>query len=241
MLVDKLYGKYKTISIVGMAKNSGKTVALNHLINEANELGLKIGILSTGRDGEDVDVATETEKPKIYVEEGTIVVTTSDLLSLSNATVEILRVTDYRTPLGNILIGKVNLSGYIQISGPQTAKDIKEISNMVLELGADLVIIDGAINRKFSAAPSISEATILSTGAVLSRDINRVIEETAHLVSLFKLPAIEDAEERRLIENIINNEKVAIVDRDLNVDILDIKTALIGGHIIGENLKDNSK
>src|SRR5690606_14189249 len=66
-------------------------------------------------------------------------------------------------------------------------------------------------------------------------------EETAHLVSLFKLPAIEDAEERRLIENIINNEKVAIVDRDLNVDILDIKTALIGGHIIGENLKDNSK
>lgn len=241
MLINKFQGKYKTISIVGMAKNSGKTVALNHLIGEAFDLGLTIGILSTGRDGESVDVVTETEKPRIFVEKGTIVVTTSNLLSISDATVEIMKVTDYRTPLGNILIGKAKSSGYVQISGPQTAKDIRDISNILFELGADMVVIDGALDRKFSAAPSISEATILATGAVLSRDMNRVIEETAHLVSLFKLPAIEDLREREVIEGLMEGGQVAIVDTDLNAEILDIKTALTGGRIIGESLKDNSK
>jgi hypothetical protein len=241
VLINNIYGKYKTISIVGMAKNSGKTVALNHLIGEAFNLGLKIGILSTGRDGESVDVLTETEKPRIFVEEGTIVVTTSSLLSISDATVEIMKVTDYRTPLGNILIGKVKVSGYLQISGPQTAKDIKDISNILIDLGADMVIIDGAIDRKFSAAPSISEATILATGAVLSRDMNRVIEETAHLVNLFKLPSIVNSKERKIIEGLMDRGEIAIIDRDLNVEILDIKTALSGGRIIGESLQDDSK
>lgn len=241
MLINNIHGKYKTISIIGMAKNSGKTVALNHLIGEAFNLGMKIGILSTGRDGESVDVLTETEKPKIFVEEGALVVTSSNLLSISDATVEIMKVTDYRTPLGNIIIGKVKVSGYLQISGPQTAKDIKDISKLLLDLGADMVVIDGALDRKFSAAPSISEATILATGAVISRDMNRVIEETAHLVNLFNLPAVEDSKEREIIENIIDKGEIAIVDTDLNAEALDIKTALNGGKIIGENLKDDSK
>lgn len=241
MLIQNIDKKYKTISIIGMAKNSGKTVALNHLLGEAFELGLTIGILSTGRDGESVDVVTETEKPKIFVEEGTIVVTTSSLLSISDATVEIMQVTDYGTPLGNILIGKVKVSGYLQIAGPQTSKEIRDISNMLIGLGADMVIIDGALDRKFSAAPSISEATILASGAVLSRDMNKVIEETTHLVNLFNLSSIEDAEEREIIEDLMDKGEIAIIDTHLNIEVLDIKTALSGGKIIGENLKDDSK
>lgn len=241
MLIDKIYGKYKIVSIVGMAKNSGKTVTLNHLINEARNLGLNIGILSTGRDGEQLDLVTETEKPKIYVEEGSLVATSSYLLHLSTATVEILEVTGYRTPLGNILIGRVKVSGYIQVSGPQWSKDIRDTSNRLLELGADMVIIDGAIDRKSSAAPSISQATILSTGAVVSRDMERVIEETAHLANLFKLPAIEDTGERKIIEDLISKGQVAIVDRDLGVKVLNVKSALTGGSIIGENIRDDSK
>lgn len=241
MLIDNLYGKYKTISIIGMAKNSGKTVALNYLLEEAFEMGLKIGVLSTGRDGETVDVLTETEKPKIFVEEGTIVVTTSNLLSASSATVEIMKVTDYRTPLGNILIGKVKESGFLQISGPQTSKDIKDITNLIMKLGTDMVIIDGALDRKFSAAPSISEATILASGAVVSRDMNRVIEETAHLVNLFNLSAVEDIKEKQIIENLISHGHIAIIDNDLNIKELNIKTALNGGKIIGENLDESSK
>ena len=56
------------------------------------------------------------------------------------------------------------------------------------------------MDRRASAAPSISQATILSTGAVLSRDMDRVIEETLHMVNLFSLPAIEDYREREIIK-----------------------------------------
>ena len=50
-LLEELAENYKRISIVGMAKNAGKTTALNYLIEEAMDEGLTLGITSTGRDG----------------------------------------------------------------------------------------------------------------------------------------------------------------------------------------------
>lgn len=241
MLLETINNKNKIISIVGLAKNTGKTVALNYLIGEAIDEGVRLGVVSIGRDGESMDLVTRTEKPKIYVEEGTIIVTTTTLLSLSDATVEIMKITDYRTPLGKILIGKVKDSGYVQISGPQTAKEVKEISKLLLSFGVDLVIIDGALDRKSSAAPSISEATILSTGAVLSRDMNKVIEETVHAVNIFGLSQVKDDKDRRAIEEVLDKGEVAIIDHDLSTSFLKIKTALNSGRVIGYSINDNSK
>ena len=42
-LLYDLSTKYKTISIVGMAKNAGKTTALNYLIEEAIDEGILLG------------------------------------------------------------------------------------------------------------------------------------------------------------------------------------------------------
>lgn len=243
-LLELIHGKYNTVSIVGMAKNSGKTVTLNYLIEEAINKNLTIGITSTGRDGECLDLVTETEKPKIFVEEGMLVATTTELLSLGDAKIELLEVTDYRTPLGSIVIGRVKDKGNIQIAGPQKVSEIKKISEKMLKLGAEFVIIDGAIDRKSSAAPSISESTIVSTGAVLSRDINKVIEETLHLVNLFKLPKVEDEKLRLLTEELIDNGKIATIDRVKNsykVNELKVKTALNCGNIIGENINKDTK
>ena len=106
MLLELIHGKYKTISIVGMAKNTGKTVTLNHLIEEAIDENITIGITSIGRDGESIDLVSETEKPKIFVEENTIVATTTDVLPFGDAKVELIKVTDFRTPLGAIVIGR---------------------------------------------------------------------------------------------------------------------------------------
>lgn len=241
MLLHTIYNKYTIVSIVGMAKNSGKTVTLNHLIAEAMEEDIALGIISTGRDGESTDVVTETEKPKIFAEVGTIIATTTEMLSLGDATIEIIHVTDYRTPLGEMLIGRVKNSGYIQIAGPQTAVETKKVAKLMLGLGAELVLIDGALDRRSSAAPSISEATILATGAVLSRDMNKVIEQTIHIVSLFSLPSIGDPLARESIEGLISQGQIAIVDKDYKTNPIKIKTALNCGHIIGEKINENSK
>lgn len=241
MLIELINGKYKTISIVGMSKNSGKTVALNHLIEETINEGLHIGITSIGRDGESLDIVTETEKPRIFVEEGTLIATATGMLELGDANIEILKVTEYRTPLGEIIIGKVRDGGYVQIAGPQRLSEIKAVSDTMLNLGAKFVIIDGALDRLSQAAPAISEATILATGAVLSRDINKVIEETIHVVNTLGLSAVEDLEIKEIIRSIIAENQIAVIDEYNEVDIIPLKTALNAGAIIGDHLRDDSK
>ncbi|MTI71795.1 MAG: hypothetical protein FH751_16220 [Firmicutes bacterium] len=239
-LIDLIYENYKKISIVGMAKNSGKTVTLNQIIEEAFNEDIIIGITSTGRDGERQDVVTNTEKPTIYVTEGVLIATTTENLSMGDAKVEVISVTDYRTPLGNIVIGRVKDDGYVQIAGPQTNKGIKEVSDLMLELGAELVIVDGSLNRISSASPLVTEATILATGAVVSRNMNKVIKETIHTTNLFSLEEVKK-NHKSLIEDIMDNKKVAIVNKDLTVKYLDIKTAINSGSIIASNIDDDTE
>ena len=241
MSLLKLVNNYKIITIVGMSKNSGKTVALNHLMSEAAEEGIIVGITSIGRDGELLDLVTHTDKPRIFVEENTLIATATSILPLGDASIEIIMVTDYRTPLGEVVIGRVKSPGYIQIAGPQSLKEVKEVANIMLSLGARFVIVDGALDRRSSASPSISEATILSTGAVLSRDMNKVIESTLHAVNIFGLPAIKNVVGRELVTNLISQGKLAVIDYDFNVEEIPIETSLGTGQIIGDYLDGNTK
>jgi hypothetical protein len=241
MLIDTIIDNCKIVSIVGMAKNAGKTVALNSLIQQSIDYGITIGITSTGRDGEQLDIVTNTEKPLIFVPEGTLVATASDCIHMGDAKLEILNVTDYSTPLGNIVIGRVKEEGYIQIAGPQTTGEIKKVCNQMLCLGAQIAVIDGAINRMASASPTISDGTILSTGAVISRNMNKVIEETVHTVELFNLPEIEDEGVKKIIKGTIGGDRTALIDKNNNIIYLDIRTALSSGNIIGSSINDDIK
>lgn len=238
-LIDLIIDKYKSVSIVGLAKNAGKTVTLNKLIEEAYESELLIGITSTGRDGESTDVLTNTEKPTIYASKGTIITTTTKLLNLNNANIEIIDVTDYRSPLGNIVIGKVKEDGYVQIAGPQNNKEIKEIVDILINLGAKLVLVDGSINRISCASPIITEGTILASGAIVSRDMNKVIEETIHTSNLFSLNKVSELDNCILEDALKNN--ISIIDKNNNIKYLDLKTAIKSGKTIAENIDDNTK
>lgn len=222
-----------------MSKNSGKTVTLNHIIGQASENDIKIGLSSIGRDGESEDVVTFTEKPMIFVEEGTLIATASSLLSIGDANIEILESTDYRTPIGDIIIGRVRSPGHIQIAGPRTLKEVKEVSDKLLSLGAEFVIIDGALDRKTPATPAISQATILSTGAVVSRDMNIVIEKTLHTANTLSTPQVDQYREE--IKTLMEEEKVAIIDMEGKITDLKLKTALGKGQYIAEHIKKDSK
>ena len=79
----------KTMSIVGMCKNAGKTTMLNWLLTGGHLRGT-LGLTSIGRDGESTDIVTGTEKPGIFVREGTLIATAQDMLRLGDITKEIL-------------------------------------------------------------------------------------------------------------------------------------------------------
>ena len=174
----------RSLSLIGMSKNSGKTTVLNTLLRHYSLSGITLGLTSIGRDGEDRDILTHSNKPKIFVDEGAIFATTVSLLSLCDVTKEILRTTGINTPLGEVIILRARTGGYVQLSGPSINTQVEQICRILCEYGAQTVIVDGAFSRKTSASPAVTEKTILCTGAALSRSMNRVIEETQHVHDL---------------------------------------------------------
>jgi hypothetical protein len=233
----------RIISLIGMAKNAGKTVVLNQLILEAFEAGQTIGITSIGRDGERQDLVTETPKPRIYAYEGTQIATAEGLLGLCEAGLEILEVTNIGTALGKIIIARVRHAGYVQIAGPGFNRDIRRVAEKMLAFGVCRVYIDGALDRTSSASPAIADCAVLSTGAVLSRDMKRVIQETSHRMMLFQLPQIADETLSKSLHQALSEHAVVLVnDQDTKYAIhhLEMKTALGNGQRISDAMTEET-
>lgn len=236
-----LNAQHHTLSIIGMAKNAGKTVTLNHLIDDAYERGISLGMTSIGRDGEALDLVTQTDKPMIYVYEGTLIATASTLFEHAEAGLEILKMTNETTAMGKIIIAKVRHEGYVQIAGPATTQGIKRISHDMRLLGAELVLIDGALDRKSLASPSITDATILATGAVLNRDLDQVIVKTHHRVKLFGLPCVSHLIKAPM-HHAIETRGVGLMagHGSDQVTWLALKTALGAGATIAAHMTDDT-
>lgn len=240
-LLYDLSQKYKTLSIVGMAKNAGKTTAMNFLIEEAMDEGIALGITSIGRDGESQDLVTGTEKPKIYLDQDTIVTVPTQLYDLADAGLEILKKTKYSTPMGDLLICRVADSGYVQIAGPPAAMDTKRVCEEMMQYGCELILIDGAIDRKSIASPETSDAIILSTGAVLSRSMRKVVDETAHIVNLYSIPELEEGDARNLIEENNFDDKIMLISKDGEITKLDLATGLGASRFIDNEIDENTE
>ncbi len=230
--------KYKTVSIVGMAKNAGKTTALNYFLEEAMDEGMRLGITSTGRDGESTDLVTNTDKARVVLETDTIVSVPTELYELAEAGLEILKMTKYPTAIGDLMLCRVADSGYVQIAGPLTTQAHKAMCKDMFDLGAELVIIDGAIDRKSIAAPETSDAIILATGATISRSMKKVAEETAHIVNLYRLPELEDEVIREELRNC--DAGISLVKKG-QVHPLDLKTGLSAGRYIDSAIDEDTE
>ena len=179
---------HASLSILGMCKNAGKTTVLNRLIALLQNDPRTLALTSIGRDGEAVDVVTGTEKPGIWARAGTLVATAADMLRYCDTTREILHTTGVGTPLGEVVVFRALSDGFVQLAGPSTREQLATLSKTLRDLGAGIVLIDGAISRKSLGAPSVSEAVILCTGASYHKDMETVIRDTAYACELLTLP-----------------------------------------------------
>ena len=187
-----------SISFKGMSKNAGKTTTLNYFIDMTRGK-YTLGLSSIGRDGETVDRVTQTEKPKVYIYSGTIIATCANCYKLSDATLEILDVTNINTPLGRIVITRALSDGYVEIAGPSTTADMKYIIEIMRSWGAKKIFIDGALSRKSLASPTVAEATVLSTGASLSNDIGKVVRDTILSYELLNIEVLDNPKVKNMI------------------------------------------
>ena len=223
-LVD-IIERYTTLSIIGMSKNSGKTTALNSIVEQFDSKSKTLALTSIGRDGEEVDIVTSTEKPKIYVKNGTIIATAKKMVFECDTAKEILKTTGINTPLGEIIIFKARSDGYVQTAGPSMNDQIVTVCEDLKKLGADKVIVDGALHRKSISSPNVTEATILCTGASFGKRIDKVVEETEHVYRILSLEQVEE-EVINIVKRREESEKVIVIDGDFSYNSINLQTTL---------------
>jgi len=239
-LLTNAIKKYKVISIIGLSKNVSKTTTLNHIINLLRDKQT-IGVTSIGRDGEPYDAITELPKPKIIVEEGTIIATAEDSLKNSDIEIELIKGTNFTTPLGIINIYKAKNKGYVELAGPSMNKQLKNLCNDMLKIGCNVILIDGAFDRRSFATPLISNATILSTGASVSRNMEKVVDLTSHIYDLFSLGIVKDDKIRKISKDIFLTAQVGIINDDYSTNKLGESTALGSSKAIFNQLTKDAK
>ncbi|WP_099187539.1 lysine 5,6-aminomutase reactivase subunit KamB [Tepidibacter mesophilus] len=234
--IIKTLKKYKSVSIIGMDKNVGKTTTLNYILSKTKGK-MTLGLTSIGRDGEEKDVVTSTYKPKIYISKGTLIATSKTCFLNSDVTKEILISTNINTPMGQVIISKSLSDGHVELAGASSNKDIKGICGSLIKLGAELALVDGALSRKTSASPFITDATILCTGACVSKSMNDVVKDTIHIVNTLSLDKEED---EIVLEKANNISRVGVIYEDLQFKDLNLLTSIDSSKEIVQNLNKNS-
>lgn len=184
-----LKSSFKSLAVIGLGKNTGKTFTLNQLLIEGRRLGLKTAITTIGVDGEELDSLFQHPKPKIMVSPDQIVANAKELLLKSNLDYEVLASTDIYTPLGEIILARILSHGQTILAGPSTRYELMLMKAQLEEVGADFLFVDGAVDRRSLAAPLATDTTVLAVGAEVAWDRSLLLEKFRHQYTLFTLSA----------------------------------------------------
>jgi hypothetical protein len=187
--------KYRSCSIVGMEKNTGKTECLNYILCHL-PIGIRVALTSIGIDGEQQDQVTRTSKPEICLWPGMLFATSEAHYLQKQLSAEVLKISDESTSLGNVVIARALTVGRVMLSGPATAAGLRRWMGEMQEWEVDLTLVDGALSRKSSASPAVSESMVLATGAAYSADMRTLVQHTAFVAELAHLPLAEEREMR---------------------------------------------
>lgn len=167
-----------TLAVMGMTKNTGKTVCLNHLLAAADAHDTAVGITSIGRDGEDRDQVFSIPKPPVRVAAGALVATARDTLLRARVRWKQIGGTGIDSPMGEIVVVRAQDDGEMEIAGASRSRDQQRVIGLLRQCGAALVILDGALGRSHHASPAIADGVVLATGAAIGGGIDDVIRKT---------------------------------------------------------------
>ncbi|MCL2072518.1 MAG: hypothetical protein FWH18_01230 [Marinilabiliaceae bacterium] len=195
--------RHKSVSIVGMAKNTGKTTCLNFVINRLKQEKINFAVTSIGVDGEEKDILYQTPKPRIELSENMIFVTSENDFANINFPAEILSISERSTPLGKLITAKAKGNGIAVLSGPSDSIWLQQIISEMQKYNIQLTLVDGALSRMSLASPAVTDAMILCTGAACSAQLQELINKTKFRCKLIDLEQVD-----------INLQKILITIED---------------------------
>lgn len=213
------------LSVVGLSKNAGKTVTLNHLIQAAAERSMVIGLVSTGRDGEEQDAITELPKPRIWAPRGAWIATAEKAVPMAHAELTPFRLLPIVTPFGAIQIARVERAGEVLLIGPGSARRLSGVLGGLEAHGAQVCLVDGSFDRIAAAAPGVTDRVVLAAGAAYSANQAETLAQIRHLLDIFDLPTVHPALETA-VDQSARRGPVGLVTLSGAVHDLPVTTAL---------------
>ncbi len=210
---------YEAIAIVGLAKNAGKTVTFNTLVAELSEKKVTLGLVSFGRDGERIDLVTNKDKPQVFIPPRTLFVTAEKVMEHCLFQYEKFIGTGINTVLGEVNIYRSGeRGGEVELVGINTALGLNKIRALIRN-EVDLLLVDGAFDRRSSAAPLLTDGVILATGAVLGNTIENVVARTRREVKKLTHTPIPDQDLHRKALAITDEGKGGIIEKNGTVSM----------------------
>ncbi|QKI83558.1 hypothetical protein [Kroppenstedtia eburnea] len=182
----------RSLSVVGLSKNAGKTTVLNTLAKEGEEKGLLPGFVSVGVDGEERDVWSLREKPPVWIPAGGLVATAASLLDVRGGDWELLESTPLPSPLGPVTLARARRRTKVKLAGVTRTDGVRKMVSRLSGLGAGMVWVDGAYDRKAAANPWVTDATVCVVGAAMGRSLDQILQRTEETIRILTLPEVKD-------------------------------------------------
>ncbi|MEI7595773.1 MAG: hypothetical protein WCK02_08510 [Bacteroidota bacterium] len=192
--------KHKSLSIVGLEKNTGKTECLNYVLRRLKDSKTQIALTSIGIDGEGLDQVTNTHKPEIEVFENMIFVTSEKHYKEKQLLAEILDISERRTSLGRLITAKAINSGKLMFSGPANTLWLKQVIDQMKTFKVETTIVDGALSRLSLGSPAITESMVLATGAAVSANIPNLVKKTKFVYNLINIEEFDFSKKDELLD-----------------------------------------
>ncbi|HUZ85110.1 MAG TPA: hypothetical protein VMU66_10470 [Gaiellales bacterium] len=194
----------RTLAVIGLAKNCGKTTVVNHLLER---LEGPVGLASLGLDGERTDHLTGLPKPRVKPPRGALVATADDLPAAGRVCLR----TGIGTAVGEVVVVQADGSRAIVVSGPARLGELDQLVEQLRRLGARTVLLEGALGRLGPAAPGRAEGVVVAAGAAAARDASE-LEQTLVLGLDALAPPVSDEPAAIAIEHAAGYER-ELVDR----------------------------
>ncbi len=231
----------RVIAVTGLSKNAGKTSILNWLI-KSNPLH-QYGILSTGRDGEDIDTVFATPKPKVNLIKGSIFCCDTNSLKHHGSSITILQSIKQLSAPKELWLVKCDMDLETEITGPASVQNQIACVHLMQKWGANKVIIDGSIDRKSIVLSPLIDTIILAAGASFG-DVDQIRTELKRLQLLCAIKVSDIMPPKRLRnrntvlwfngsiwhdtthESLLNNDELLEILRTEKARVVYIPTAI---------------
>ena len=173
----------RSIFVVGIGRDVGKTTALRAIYEAASDAYKSIGLASCG--------IASNRKPRLWLKPNTVFVTARDALPRTPA-VEIMRLSVLRAAGSALLYARVAAGGFYELAGPPTASGVREVADD-LDALSELVVIDGAVDR-VAALAGAQGAIVVACGAAAAKTMSEAVAEIAALVARLQVPRYDPDE-----------------------------------------------